>query len=556
MSMRFTTAIVVIIGLFLGAASPARADRDELVIGITQFPFTFHPTFEAMVAKSYVLGMARRPFTTYDSDWRLICMLCEELPTIENGLAAPETTADGKDGIAVTYTIVADAVWGDGTPITTRDVVFTWEVGRHPQSGVIPKEFYRSLHNITVKDERTFTLHFDKLTFEYNAINSFELLPAHLETEAFAEPASYRQKTRYDTDTTNKGLYFGPYLISQVVAGSHVTLTPNPLWWGPEPHFRRIVVRAVENTAALEANLLSGAIDMIAGEIGLSLDQALAFEARSGGRYAVLYKPGLAYEHIEINLDNPILADVRVRRALLHAIDRNAINESLFAGRQPVALTNVNPLDWVHTEDVARYPYDVGKAAALLDEAGWTTMRRGIRHDASGAPLTLEIMTTAGNRSRELVQQVLVSQWKEAGIDVRIRNEPARILFGQSLSQRRFPAMALFAWISAPESVPRTTLYSDQIPTAENNWAGQNYSGYASEQMDQLIDAIEVELDRDKRAQLWHQLQELYARDLPALPLFFRADSFILPPWLEGVEPTGHQYPTTLWVETWRTRTP
>ena len=72
--------------------------------------------------------------------------------------------------------------------------------------------------------------------------------------------------------------------------------------------------------------------------------------------------------------------------------------------------------------------------------------------------------------------------------------------------------------------------------------------------MDRLIDAIEVELDRDERAALWRRLQQLYARDLPALPLFFRADSFILPPWLEGVEPTGHQYPTTLWVETWRIR--
>jgi peptide/nickel transport system substrate-binding protein len=554
--VHFFTAIALIICLILSAASPARADRDELVIGIAQFPFSFHPNFEPMVAKSYVLGMTRRPLTTYDANWRLICMLCQELPTIENGLAVPETTADGKDGIAVTYTIVPGAVWGDGTPITTRDVVFTWEVGRHPESGITPKEFYRSLYDITVKDERTFTLHFDKLTFEYNAINSLELLPAHLETEAFAEPENYRQRTRYDTDTTNKGLYSGPYLISQVVSGSHVVLTPNPLWWGAKPKFRRIVVRAIENTAALEANLLSGAIDMIAGEIGLSLDQALAFEARNRGRYTVLYKPGLAYEHIDVNFDNPILADVRVRKALLHAIDREAINANLFASKQPIALTNVNPLDWIHSEDVAKYPYDVGKARALLDEAGWSTMRRGIRHNANGTPLALEIMTTAGNRSREMVQQVLVSQWKEVGIDVRIRNEPARVLFGQSLTQRRFPAMAMYAWSSAPESVPRTTLYSDQIPAAKNNWAGQNFIGYASEQMDRLIDAIEVELDKEKRKALWHQLQQLYAAELPALPLFFRADSFILPPWLKGVEPTGHQYPTTLWVETWQVQPP
>lgn len=551
--MRIPAVFALVIGLVIAASLPARAAKDELVIGITQFPYTFHPNIEAMSAKSYVLGMTQRPFTTYDAEWQLICMLCVELPTLENGLAVEEITPDGKPGVAVTYTIRPDASWGDGTPITTRDVLFTWEVGRHPMSGVIPKEFYRSLYAVDVKDDKTFTLHFDKLTFEYSAINSFNLLPAHLERPVFEkDPGAYRQRTLYDADTTNPGLYFGPYRIAEAVSGSHVVLERNPTWWGEKPAFDRIVVRAIENTAAMEANLRSGAIDMVAGELGLSLDQALAFEVRHGDRYTILYKPGLAYEHIDLNLDNPILADERVRKALLHAIDRGAIAEQLFAAKQPVALTNVNPLDWVYTDEVTKYPYDPAKAGALLDAAGWREMRRGIRHNAAGEPLTLDIMTTAGNRSRELVQQVLVSQWKQAGIDVRIRNEPARVFFGRTVSQRKFPALAMFAWISAPEGVPRTTLHSAHIPTAENNWAGQNYTGYASPQMDRLIEAIEVELDRDKRQDLWHELQRLYAEDLPVLPLFFRADSFILPTWLTGVVPTGHQYPTTLWVEQWR----
>ena len=102
----------------------------------------------------------------------------------------------------------------------------------------------------------------------------------------------------------------------------------------------------IENTAALEANLLSGAIDMIAGELGLTLDQALAFEPRYGARYQLIFKPGLIYEHIDLNLDNPSLADPRVRRALILALDRQAISEQLFAGRQPVADASVSPLDW------------------------------------------------------------------------------------------------------------------------------------------------------------------------------------------------------------------
>ncbi|TVR78843.1 MAG: peptide ABC transporter substrate-binding protein [Rhodospirillales bacterium] len=535
-----------------GLAPEPAAGRDELVIGVTQYPYTFHPNMEPAVAKSYVLGFTRRPITVYDADWELVCMLCETPPTIDNGLAVPETTPDGAPGIAVTFTLRADAVWGDGTPITTRDVLFTWEAGRHPRSGIIPKEFYRSLYAIDVADDRTFTLRFDRLTFAYNAVNSFDLLPAHIEAPAFADPEDYRRLTRFDADTTNPGLYSGPYLVSEAVSGSHVVLTRNPQWWGKPPAFRRIVIRTIENTAALEANLLSGAIHMVAGELGLTLDQAIAFERRHGDRFVILYRPGLAYEHVDLNLDNPVLADARVRRALLHAIDREAINSELFAGRQPVALSNVNPLDWVFTEDVPHYPYDPAEAARLLDEAGFADRRRGMRRDQDGRPLSLEIMTTAGNRSRELVQQVLVSQWRDAGIEVRIRNEPSRVFFGQTVSQRRFSAMAMFAWISSPESVPRTTLHSEQIPTPENNWAGQNYTGFRNAEMDRLIEAIEVELDRDRREALWHQLQRLYATELPALPLFFRADSFILPRWLEGVVPTGHQYPTSLWVEDWR----
>ena len=109
----------------------------------------------------------------------------------------------------------------------------------------------------------------------------------------------------------------------------------------------------------------------------------------------------------------------------------------------------------------------------------------------------------------------------------------------------------MFAWVSAPENVPRTTLHSTMIPKPENNWSGQNYTGYADPEMDVLIDRIEVELNRTKRKELWRELQQRYARELPVLPLYFRADPFVFPKWLKGVEPTGHQYPTTLWVENW-----
>ena len=534
--------------IFLSHAASAKSD---LVIGITQYPSTFHPNIDSMLAKTYVNGLTRRPITIIDATWKTICLLCETLPTLDNGGAVLEETADGKKGIAVTYKIIKQARWGDGTPISVDDVVFTWEVGKNPKSGVASGEAFRRILKIDRIDDKTFTLHIDRRTFDYNDISQFELLPAHLERSRFANPEAYRTQTAFDTDPTNPGLFIGPYVMTQAKTGSHMVFERNPKWWGKKPAFDKITVRVFENTATLEANLLSGGIDMIAGELGLSIDQALAFEKRHGKQYTVIFKPGLIYEHIDLMLDNPILSDIRIRQALLYALDRKSISTKLFGGKQPVAHSNINPLDWVFADDIPQYEYDAKKVAALLDAAGWQNKKNGIRVNAAGEPLRFEIMTTAGNRSRELVEQVLQSQWKAAGIDVRIRNEPARVFFGDTVTQRKFQAMAMFAWISAPESVPRTTLHSKEIPTAKNNWSGQNYTGFKNAEMDQLLENIETELDRTKRKQLWHRLQEIYATELPVLPLYFRANSYILPKWLSGIKPTGHQYPTTLWVEDW-----
>ena len=102
--------------------------------------------------------------------------------------------------------------------------------------------------------------------------------------------------------------------------------------------------------------------------------------------------------------------------------------------------------------------------------------------------------------------------------------------------------------------MPRGNLHSEEIPTEARNWSGQNYPGYRNPEMDALLEAIPQELDRDKRRVLWARLQAIYAADLPALPLWFRADAHVWPQWLENVRPTGHLNPTSLWVEEWRVK--
>jgi peptide/nickel transport system substrate-binding protein len=532
------------------AAAPVHAP-DELSVGVTQFASTLNPVIDQMFVKDYVLGAVARPLVTYDPDWKLVCMLCTELPSFDNGRAQKVDLGNGKTGVAVTFTLVPNARWGDGVPVTSDDVVFSYELGKNPQVPVADAKVYQRIAKIEVKDAQTFTLVLDRLTFDYvAALQSFYILPAHLERATLADPAQYRFKTLYDTDPTNPGLYDGPYRITEIVPGSHIVLERNPYWYGQRPYFSRIVIWTVENTAALEANLLAGGLDMVAGELGFSLDEALAFEKRHGDAFDILYKPGLSYEHIDVNFDNPILADLRVRQALLYGIDRQAISDEIFAGRDPVANSFVPPLDPAYAADLPRYGYDPAKAGALLDAAGWRLGADSIRHK-DGAPLALELATTSGNRTREMIEQVLQAQWRQIGIAIRLKNQPARVLIGDTASHRKFQ-LAMFAWIGAPEEVPRSELASNEIPSAANSWSGENFGGFSNPETDRLLDAIEGELDATKRLDLWQQLQVLYAEQLPALPLYFRADPFVLPKWLEGVTPTGHDAPSTLWIENWR----
>lgn len=555
--MRAALALAVLLAL-PAAAQPVHDDarapsRDTLTIGITQYPSTWHPNGDPMAAKSYVEGFTLRPLTAYDPDWHLACLACETLPTLENGLARRETTPEGKPGLALTFRLRPGLAWGDGAPVSADDLRFAWEAGRNPASGFGPAEFYRTSYALEVVDARTVVLHQDKVTFDFAAMGRFQPLPARLDEARWrADPHGYRTRTAYDTETTNPALWNGPYRVAAVAPGASVTLERNPHWAGPAPAFRRITVRTVENTAALEAQLLAGQVDMVGGELGLPVEQAAALERRAGSRFRFAYRPGLIFEHIDLRLDAPGLDDRRVRQALLFGADRAQIVARLYEGRQTVADSVVNPLDGVHAEGLPQYPYDPARARALLDAAGFTPSPDGIRRNAAGQRLSLDLMTTAGNRGREQVQQVLAAGWRALGVETRIRNETPRVFFGETVSHRRYTGMAMYAWVSSPENVPRTMLHSDEIPRAERNWSGQNTGGYRNPGMDALIEALPEELDPARRLILWRRLQQIYAEDLPSLPLFFRSDAHIWPLWLDGVRPTGHQDPSSHWVEEWR----
>ncbi len=527
--------------------------HDTLTIGIAQFPSSLHPDIDPEVVRAYAMGFVVRQITAYDKDWHNSCLLCTELPSLQNGLAKIEDRPDGTKGMAVTIKLRPGLQWGDGQPVTARDIAFTWKVGSDPASGFSNNNPWTRATSVDVLDDSTAVLHLGKVRADYAQWD--QILPEHIEgavVAAASTAGAYINGTNYNRAPINPGLYDGPYMITGYDSGNQIVLEPNPHWTGTKPGFKRIVLRHIENTAALQANLLSGDVDMVAGEgVGLTIDQVLALQKAHPDQFHYQYKPSLTYEHVDLKKENPFLQDVRVRRALVMAVDRQTLVDRLFQGKQPVAATWVNPLSPNFDPSIPVVKYDPAGAKALLKEAGWTPGADGICRNAAGDRLEFELGTTAGNRLRELQEQVVQSNLKNVCIAIDIKNEPARTLFGDTMKHRSYTGMEMYSWSSAVTETPLRTLDSSQIPQAANNYGGANYTGFSDPKMDADISAAVAELDPAKQKAIWADMQTIYADALPVLPLFFRSEPHITPLWLRGYEPTGQGDMSCYWAENW-----
>ena len=393
----------------------------------------------------------------------------------KNGLV--QFTEEGrKKKLIASWEIKENAKWGDGKPVTGHDVKLGWEIGKSPNVEVGDKHYYSRIEDIMVdpKNPKKFKIKFESRLFDHYQLESLNFVPHHLEADVWEktknQPLAYGKQTKYTTDPTNPGLYSGPYIVQDVKLGSHVVLTRNPHFYDKPAKIEKVIVRLVQNTQTLEANLLSGTIDM-ANEISMTLDQALAFEKRMkkdsklSKRFDVRFRPGLVYEHIDLNLKNPDLQDVRVRQALVYAIDRDKMVQAFFEGRQKKAIHSIHPDDIYFTDDVQKYPHDPKKAGELLDAAGWKLGKDGYRRKGNKR-LSFTIMTTSANKTRENIQVFLQQEWKKIGVDIKIKNQPGRVFFGETVRKSMFPAMAMYATVSSPDNPPRSLyafgFYSDE----------------------------------------------------------------------------------------------
>lgn len=561
MSLKKSLAVIsALVAITTTLTVSGKPTNEELKIGISQEFENLNPMIGSMAATSYMGYLANRPMVVLTPDGKWQPQLAKSIPSLTNGGAKLTPGKDGVQGMIATWEIKDNAKWGDGRDITCDDIKFTWQIGLNENVSIGERETYKNIKDITwdAKTPKKCVVTYEKAKWDF-----FRGMPApmprHLDQAALdkfgSKPQGYDQNSEYTKNPTNPGLYNGPYVVSELKLGSHITFTANPHFYGKKPKIKKIIFKHIPNTGTLEANLRSGTIDMVS-PLGFAFDQAIAFDKKVKADnlpFKVLFKEGTTYEHIDLNLDNPFFKDIKVRKAMVHAINREELTKALFEGKQRPAVHNLSPLDPWYTEDpkkITVYPHSRRIAAKLLDEAGWKMGPDNYRYK-DGQKLSFTFMTTAGNKTRETVQTLLQSQWKAVGVEIIIKNEPARVFFAETTRKRNFTGMVMYAWVSSPESTPRSTLHSSNIPTEKNSFSGQNQPGWANANVDKFLDQIEIEFNANKRKELIHKILKEYTEQVPVIPLYYRSEIAVIPTNMKGYRLAGHLVYESNEAENW-----
>ena len=473
-----------------------------------QEPDALNAVISDMVATTDALKPLQEGLVAVSDKLEVTPVLATEIPTVENG----GVVVTGKQ-MAVTWKLRKGVKWHDGQLFTADDVKFTWEVMMHPKTRVTTRDGFDKITKAEVLDSHTIRFDFKQIYAPHDLLfyNTGAILPKHVLGPLLEDP---------NGDSINKSGFnrapigTGPFKFKEWISGDHITMVAFDDYWRGRPKVDALKMRIVPDENAAFTLLKSGELDLYQSA---SINQYDALRKLKHIEVSAL--PSLTWEHIDFNLGKPTFQDIRVRKAIAHAINKKQISEKIYQGLYTVAHSDLAPLSWAYNKQIEdKYPYDPEKAKKLLEEAGWKPGIDGVRMK-DGQRLAIKISTTAGRKTRELTELVLKYYFKKVGIELVIDNHPGPILFGPHpsgiLKGFKFD-LGMSAWSAGPDPDNFSLWHSSQIPPA-----GQNHVKFQNKEMDMLLEAGTKTIKRADRAKIYHRAAEILAEELPMIPLLY-----------------------------------
>jgi peptide/nickel transport system substrate-binding protein len=468
--------------------------NELLVIGYDREPDTLN-RFSTHILED-IQSAVVEGLTITDERMQIVPLLASEVPSLENG--GVRLRPDG--GMDVTWKLRPHIAWHDGRPFTSADVKFTVEAINDPDYNPESTDGFDRITSVETPDPLTAIVHYREVYAPYALQFVRGCLPKHLLEGRDIDRATDYNRTLLGT---------GPYRVVEWKTGEYILLERVPDYWRGTPKIRQLVFKFLSNTNTRINQLKSGEVHMVAT---VPWDKHRELAAVPG--LTIHRTTGNAYEHVTLNQRQfAPFADLRVRRALTLAVDRELITRTILDGLAEVTHGPIQPVSWAYSRDVRVYPFDPAAARTLLDQAGWRDADGDGIREREGKRLAFTLITQAGFAVRENVAQVLQRQFRDVGADMSIALHD-----GTSISQLWFEGRfdAMLHWWQMPAD-PELTLFfaADRTPPH-----GRNINYVDDEELTRLVYAADRTVDIEARKQHLRDAQVRIAELAVEIPLF------------------------------------
>ncbi len=539
---RHPLAILIIAAMALAACAPAsRETTSSSAPSAAQGEASNRPLVIAMhVEPTTVAG---RPIVTSGQTPAAPTMLFNAWLVVSDGQNVPRpqlaeklpelNTDDWRvfpDGqMETTYRLRPGVAWHDGTPLVAEDFVFGWQVFTWQDLGVPNDPPIRFVSGITAPDERTVVLRWKQpfgmaAQLDTTRYGSIPPMPRHLLEAKFR--AGDVQAFTNDAYWTTQFVGVGPYKVDRWEPGAFIAGSAYTGFVEGVPRIQqiRLVFLGDANTAV--ANLLAGEIH-IAAEDAIGFEQGIVLKKQweASGAGQVLLTPNKA-RFIQIQFKdgfvNPrAVTDLRVRRALLEAVDRELLSATILDGDISVAHTIAGPVEEYFPDldrALNRYSFNARDAENILTQAGFAKGGDGVFADANGQRLAMELRAFAADPGPQEAA-ILADEWKRLGVDITTYVIPAAQ--SQNLEQvSAYPALRIEqTGLTGTTAVNK--IYGGALALPENRWGGVNRGGWVNAEYDRLFDVFVSSLDRTERNRAAVDALRIASIDLPVLPLYY-----------------------------------
>ncbi len=420
-----------------------------------------------------------------------------ELAELELVLAESYEVSD--DGLTYTFKLNEGVLFHNGDELTANDVVYTFDFYRDPEFASSRVGDFNGIGSVEAVDDYTVQVNMAEVNAaSLSQWGEFPIVNAALHQEIGHE--GYR--------TAPIGT--GGYQVADFNPAEFVELTAFADHFRGAPFFQTLRQDVVpENSTRFQA-LQSGDADSSVWPLLNEDSQELEADPENFTTFVALIN---SVKHFPLNNTLPQFQDVRVRRAMMHALDRQRIIDDLWQGSAQVATGNLSPKnEFYYNPDVPLYEFDPEGAMALLEEAGFTPGDDGVRVNDEGTRLSFTCTTITGDQARRPIAELAQQFFADVGIEMNLEEAPvSAILEGLRASTMD---CSLFNWTygSAPEPDPFSTLHTD---------GGNNFASYSNPEMDALIEQGVSIVDPEERREIYSQIQQLFAEEVPVLYLQF-----------------------------------